>query len=294
MKAAENMHRTLLQPKYKRQRFLLSFIRQLNETLRATDLQKLVFLYVMKEDLDYYEFIPYKYGAYSFQLAADIDVLRRDGFLLQNTPEIAASANTANLENFLIEKKRGNDLIREAYSQYPYFAINSEILDRLFTKDAADVFRNYKNKYIRTEPVLFTIGYEGRTIENFINTLIQNNVKMLVDVRRNPISRKFGFSRNNLEHITKEIDIKYIHMPLLGVDSEKRAFLKTEDDYMQLFDEYKNSLKLRINELDFLYSLFTEEHRLALVCFEKEAKMCHRHVIRDYLAQTYDTPSIDL
>lgn len=49
------------QPTYKRQRFLLAFIRQLHEGVTATDLQKLVFLHTMKEGSDFYEFIPYKF-----------------------------------------------------------------------------------------------------------------------------------------------------------------------------------------------------------------------------------------
>lgn len=66
---------TNLQPTYKRQRFLLSFMRQLNDIVSLTDLQKLVFLQTMKGGLDFYDFLPYKFGAYSFQLAEDVDIL---------------------------------------------------------------------------------------------------------------------------------------------------------------------------------------------------------------------------
>ena len=51
-----------LQPTYKRQRFLLSYIRQLNESVSVTDIQKLIFLYTMKEKTEYYEFVPYRFG----------------------------------------------------------------------------------------------------------------------------------------------------------------------------------------------------------------------------------------
>ena len=68
-------------PKYKRQRFLLAFIRQLDSSVTLNELQKLVFLYTMKKNSDYYEFQPYKFGSYSFQLAEDVDILCRDGFV---------------------------------------------------------------------------------------------------------------------------------------------------------------------------------------------------------------------
>ena len=70
-----------LQPTYKRQRFLLSYIRQLNESVSVTDIQKLIFLYTMKEKTEYYEFVPYRFGPYSFQLAEDIEILCRGNSL---------------------------------------------------------------------------------------------------------------------------------------------------------------------------------------------------------------------
>jgi len=79
-----------IQPTYKRQRFLLAFIRQLRYGVTSTDLQKLVFLYTLKENSSFYDFIPYKYGAYSFQLAKDVDILRRNGYLAREGSLIQA------------------------------------------------------------------------------------------------------------------------------------------------------------------------------------------------------------
>lgn len=75
------MNETVTQPTYKLQRYLLSFLRQLNGIVTATDLQKLVFLHTMAGDSSYYEFVPYKFGSYSFQLKEDLDILQRDGFI---------------------------------------------------------------------------------------------------------------------------------------------------------------------------------------------------------------------
>jgi hypothetical protein len=45
---------------------------------------------------------------------------------------------------------------------------------------------------------IVTIGYEGRSLEAFLNLLLQNSVTLLCDVRRNPLSRKYGFSKSTL------------------------------------------------------------------------------------------------
>jgi hypothetical protein len=286
------------QPTYKRQRFLLAFIRQLNGGVTSTDLQKLVFLHTMSEDADFYEFIPYKYGSYSFQLAEDVDILHRDGYLsIQSSPESTRIQAVSEYpqETFLrIATERGNNLIRKAYREYPYYAINSGITKRLFCGEELERFYNEKQSYIKTGQVLFTIGYEGKSIEAFINVLIQNDIRLLCDVRKNPLSRKFGFSKSKLKHITGTVGIKYLHIPELGIESDKRSSLETAEDYKSLFSDYAKTLPNLTPMVEQVYSILHSDERIALMCYEKEPKMCHRHVIRDYIADIYTIRSVDL
>jgi len=276
----------------------LAFIRQLKGGVTSTDLQKLVFLHTMSENTYYYEFIPYKYGSYSFQLAEDLDILHRDGYLsIEYTPEstlIKAVGEYPQETHFRIATERGNALIRKAYREYPYYAINSEIIGRLFRKEELEQFNNVKQTYIKTEQVLFTIGYEGKSIEAFINALIQNDIRLLCDVRKNPLSRKFGFSKGTLEHITETVGIKYVHIPDLGIESDKRSSLETVEDYECLFSDYAETLPNLAPLLERVYSLLCTNVRIALMCYEREPEMCHRHVIRDYIANTHTIRSVDL
>ena len=282
------------QPTYKRQRFLLSFIRQLGGGVSATDLQKLVFLYTMKADADFYEFLPYKFGGYSFQLAEDVDILRRDGYLTHDDTRVKAAGEFARESLFEIAPERGNNLIRKAYHAYPYYTINSEMIDKLFHGEEAEYFFDERKKYQKSGQALFTIGYEGRSIEAFINTLIQNGIKLLCDVRKNPLSRKFGFSKGKLEHITGMVGIKYVHMPDLGIESDKRSSLETAEEYKLLFEGYAATLPKLRPQLEKVYALLCSDMRVALMCYEREALMCHRHVIRDYVINSHVVRSVDL
>lgn len=45
-------------------------------------------------------------------------------------------------------------------------------------------------------PALFSVGYEGRDLSDFVELLQENGVTVLLDVRLNAISRKPGFSKN--------------------------------------------------------------------------------------------------
>lgn len=283
-------------PTYKRQRFLLSFISQLPDKIALTNLQKLVFLYTMRENSDFYEFVPYKYGPYSFQLKEDVDILRKNGFLTREDFCIVANKEYRGETAYLIAPERGDELIRRTYREYPYYAINSEILVRICRNDAVmrGRIKDEKERYVQNEQVLFTIGYEGRSLEAFMNTLVQNDVRLLCDVRKNPLSRKFGFTKERLEQTAKVMGIQYLHLPSLGIESAKRKSLDTQADYLMLFDDYKKTLPNYKSQLEALYNQFCNNVRIALMCFEKEPEMCHRHIIRDYLCDRYPIRSIDL
>ncbi len=94
---------------------------------------------------------------------------------------------------------------------------------------------------MKSEEHFFTIGYEGRKIEDYIKSLLTHGVKVLIDVRRNPISRKKGFSKNSLAGFLRNELIDYIHMPELGISSDQRKNIKTDDDYKKLFIHYKKN-----------------------------------------------------
>jgi uncharacterized protein (DUF488 family) len=116
--------------------------------------------------------------------------------------------------------------------------------------------------------------------------LLKNNVKLLVDVRRNALSRKYGFSKKTLSETVKKIGIEYAHIPELGIESEKRQELKTQADYERLFDGYeKQELKKNKEALKRLFSMFLSRKRIAITCFESDVCMCHRGRVVNALSQ---------
>jgi hypothetical protein len=248
----------------------------------------------MTGDSNYYEFVPYKFGSYSFQLKEDLDILQRDGLVVQDSSMIKPVGDYAKETAFRIAPERGDALIRRAYREHPYYALNSEITSRLFHGEELARFNYCKQTYAQTEQVLFTIGYEGKNIEAFINALIQNDVRLLCDVRKTPLSRKFGFSKGKLEHVTQTVGIKYVHIPDLGIESEKRCSLEAPDDYRRLFEDYAKTLSGKRKFLDEVYALLQEYTRITLMCFERKPDMCHRHVIRDYIVKTDQVRSMDI
>ena len=199
------------QPTYMRQRFLLSYLHQLDRSVSTVELQELMHLEMIKHNANYYEFIPYRNGTYSFQLARDMDTLGRNGYI-----------------------DSISDLFNKERDGYPY-----PILD-----DCAQVERlgDDRQNLVQSGRILFTIGYEGLSVEAFTNALLKNDVRLLCDVRKNPLSRKYGFSKSLLEHIMGTVGIEYIHFPDLGIESSRRSSLETQEDYKSLFVNYTKTL----------------------------------------------------
>jgi uncharacterized protein (DUF488 family) len=260
-----------------------------------------MFLYSRNQEIAYYDFVPYLYGSYSFQLAQDVDTLRQMGWLENNNDIIKYSGIKANslfdysvTDFYSIEGLRGTKLMQKVYREYPYYAINSTIAENILSKDELHLVRDAKKRLERNDHILFTIGYEGISVETYINTLIQNDVKVLCDVRDNPLSRKFGFSKNNLQSSLKKVNIGYVHVPELGIISDKRKSLETKADYDELFDNYKMTLSEKKSHLESVYNLLQSNQRIALACFEHDPAYCHRHVIRDYLIEYNDVCHEDL
>mgnify|MGYP001418496095 CR=1 FL=1 len=281
---------------FKRQITLLALIEAFGGQLKSRDFQKYLFLFTEKcEQEKSYEFVPYKYGCFSFQSYADRRKLIREGHLIESDDWILAKEgyleklNKENAKKILLFQEHyrmlsGDNLVKEVYRDYPYFAVNSEIADRLMLPSELEKIKSERpsdNTYS-----FFTIGYEGQSFENYLNRLIKNNISLLCDVRRNPLSRKYGFSKSTLSDNLEKLGIKYIHFPELGILSQKRKEVKSQRDYDDLFDEYeKTTLQ---NNKEFLYKLqdlMNEHRRIAITCFEAKACQCHRGRVAKHLSK---------
>ena len=257
------------------------------------DLHKLLFLAHQKVNVDYFDFVPYLYGSYSFQVATDLEGLAKSGWvqiaktqviLLQSVDRygFVKEEERAEARRFFSEYKdlRGESLVRYVYENFPYYATNSKIAGRFIKiRSSKDVQGDGKT--------LYTVGYEGISFEAYLNKLIKNKVQILCDVRKNPLSRKFGFSKGALSRILPNFDIKYIHIPELGIASNKRNNLRSFSDYDRLFEEYRKELPSNSHHVEDIYNMIDDRKNVALTCFENEAIRCHRSRIGEYMKDQY-------
>lgn len=277
---------------YYRRKILFAILEVFGGSLSHTKLQKILFLVTRKQNEKSFDFVPYKFGSFSFQANQDLNTLTKKGLISNQVHKKTSDWVLENNDNYFkilkkedqaaikqtakeVEGLSQKELIRYTYQKYPFFAINSQIVGELLN---AQEFNKVKAQRKTTDELaFFTIGYEGISLEKYLNKLIINNVKLLCDVRKNPLSMKYGFSKNQLKNACESIGINYVHIPELGINSEKRTDLNTMNDYMKLFDEYeKTTLVQNKNQLYKILDLTREYQRIAITCFEKEPCMCHR------------------
>jgi uncharacterized protein (DUF488 family) len=133
---------------------------------------------------------------------------------------------------------------------------------------------------------LFTIGYEGRAIDEFIARLKQFNISRLIDVREIPLSRKPGFSKTSLRERLKNDKIEYVHVKALGSPSAIRKKLKCDSDYDYFFKSYNKYLSQNMEVLKEVYE-FISDGINCIMCFERFPEKCHRTAVADKIKE-YD------
>jgi hypothetical protein len=238
-----------------KQKILLAIIQELNETDKNL-LQNLVYNFICqkKGTQNIYYFNNLNNQPYSFELENDIQTLTT--------------------KNTLSAKRYATEL---------------DLLDKF----AVQHLKNTKNETFKipeiklqenTKYALYTIGYEGVSIDEYINKLLKHNIKILCDVRKNAYSNKFGFSKDLLQKALNIFDIKYFHLPNLGIESSERKNLVAEKNHTKLFADYRQKVCNAQNAkplIDFINS----KENIAITCFEKDHNLCHRGTLSQYIKE---------
>lgn len=239
----------------------------------------------------FYQFVPHRYGPFSFCLYREADILARSGLLIVSDDKtwkasVSPSPGSANLpacvERDIAEIVRrfvrtpAGELIEYVYRQYPWFTVNSE-LDGRERRPVA-------------KPAVYTVGYEGQSIDGFLNTLVYHGIRRAVDVRYHPVSRRYGFHKSTLARLCENLSIAYVHTPELGIPSEKRRRLQTGADYTALLDSYQcGTLHAERASVRRVSTLVAREPS-ALMCMEADPERCHRTRLAGAIAKKTGLP----
>lgn len=279
-----------------RRKIILALLQLFDGQLDKIRLQKLLFLFARKQAKAEYDFIPYRFGCYSYSANADMTTMVKKGFLTEDEKSFSRKDQTDYLQQLkpadkqLLQEVKANygklsahALMKHTYLNFPFYAIRSEVAATILTTE--ELKRVTKATPNNNKTILFTIGYEGISLEAYLVRLLTHDVKVLVDVRNNPLSMKYGFSKSQLKKYCASLGIAYVHIPEVGIQGDQRQELHTQSDYDQLFAVYreKNLTKTAVQQ-DAILQLLKQHKRIALTCFEANICQCHRKHLAEAIA----------
>ena len=126
---------------------------------------------------------------------------------------------------------------------------------------------------------IFTIGYEGATVGEFLAALKAAGVKRVIDVRAVPNSRRPGFSKTPLRNALAEAGIDYVHLRALGTPAEGRAAARAgRDDELKRIYAGQLELPEAMAQAGEMLAL-ADEKPSALLCYERDPAHCHRTLL---------------
>lgn len=287
----------------RKQNLLMHMLLARGGGMSSVGFQKLLFFLTRKEletrGVASYEFYPHIRGGYSFTVLQektaliDCGILEnvKDGWQLRTDvalPQLAA-ADYMLLNSVMTEFAEYDDvaLIRKMYREHPHLAVNSIIAKDTLHDDPEALRRIEASKPRWNADIpLYTIGYEGLSIEEFFSRLHVNGIHCLIDVRRVAFSHKRGFSRERLSDQAQAVKVTYRHYPELGIASSRRRELATQEDYDALFAEYeKYDLPGMEATLRKIAGVIEKGSRVALMCMEARPEQCHRTILARQLAE---------
>ncbi len=279
-----------------RQKTLLLLLHLAGRPVSREELTRWAF--ILREEMPshggntFYDFLPYKYGPFSFCLHREMDGLIRDGYVedgdfwtttalalefAQTLSEAIRHDGRQLVERFA--KKPVNRVVDYIDSKYPRFNTST---DKKVVKESV------------APPAVYTAGYERLSVDAFLNRLIQNGIQRIIDVRNNPVARRYGFHKSTLAQLGGRIGVQYVHVPELGIQPALRQNLISPDDYDALFDRYVAETlvdePLAINRVVDLMA----KKPSVLVCMEADPRFCHRSRLAETVSQATGLPIQDL
>lgn len=132
---------------------------------------------------------------------------------------------------------------------------------------------------------LYSIGYEKARQVDLIATLAAAGVETLIDVRDRPISRRPGFSKNQLAAALEAAGIRYIGLKALGTPPEGR-----EANHRRDWERFWRIVDAKLATAEAEHALqeaasIAAESPSCLLCYEADWRICHRSRVAGILAE---------
>src|SRR3954470_3730009 len=143
-------------------------------------------------------------------------------------------------------------------------------------------------------PTLFTIGYEGKTMDEFLDEVSAAGVERVIDVRAVAASRRPGFSKTALANALRERGVDYLHLRPLGTPAAGREAARKgrTAEMRRIYAGQLETIEAEVAMEQILEA--ASGKRAALLCYEAEAAGCHRNMLAERMVARTPFEVVDL
>lgn len=133
---------------------------------------------------------------------------------------------------------------------------------------------------------LYTIGYQQRSIDDYVHSLASVGVTVVVDVREVAWSNRREYAKGSLSRHLESSGIRYVHLPTAGNPKRIRASVGSRSEQLDMYAEYLNETGVGIDDLiEILES--NDTATVAITCYERDAHECHRSILTSMIGTLY-------
>ena len=127
---------------------------------------------------------------------------------------------------------------------------------------------------------VYSLGYEKKTINEFIKILEEVKVSILLDVREFAWSYKQDFRKKSLNSALAKVGIDYYHISNAGNPKKIRKKYSKPSTVLSKYSEYLNKTESGIIEIKTMIRTAKRESKnICLICYEQDFYSCHRSIL---------------
>ena len=270
---------------HQRKQALLRLMHLAGGSIDRLRLVKLMFLHAREPGVPptrRYDFVPYRQGPFSFAMYRDLRSLVESGLATDEgeheiglTPQGSAMAI-----EFGGSAVAAEDRVHARWEG----RTTSELIDHVYGVDRWFTQRSDRSggRYKRAMPVaarnVYTVGYQGLSIDGFLNLLLRRGIQVLVDIRHVPMSRVYGFHSSTLGRHCTSVGIEYLSERDLGVPKGVREAYWSTGDHGAFKAAYSEIVRRNVGSMKRVAGQMRES-ATAVMCVEASAHECHRRLL---------------
>lgn len=273
----------------RRQQFLLRAIAISDKPPTRFQLVKWAFLARhetgLAEDASFYDFVPYKYGPFSFLLYHELERLKSEGLLREMDDQltVAGTSLEAGQSRQASLSRQAAEEVVSSYGRLSYRALKESVYSR-YPWYASRTNSDGHARSGQPEPhTIYTVGYEGKSIDRLLDGLLREGVQRIIDVRANAYSRKYGFIGGRMLRLVRKLGIDYLNVPQVGIPSSMRPDLNDLGAVQKVLDWYERVALGDCTESVSAVARLATQTSSVLLCYEGDAGRCHRGRLAKHL-----------